>query len=203
LKFDRDIATADDLGSDELFSSIQRYAQCCNSKKAIRADVAALQTSCSQCTDSQCRLGDGLEDILLRNEDLSRRMSHLGSYIGCWRRPTRATKLSKREAELTRIRAELAKCASNSYAPSRHRRQNFRCILRADTLAGAQNYLDAFARRSAPGHDGGKEILATDLGVDGIQAWGRLYDNHRPKLEFDHGLSDGRRARCRCRSVRP
>ena len=40
-----------------------------------------------------------------------------------------------------------------------------------------------------------KEILATDLGVDGIQAWGRLYDTVSAKLEFAMVYPDGKRAR--------
>ncbi len=40
-----------------------------------------------------------------------------------------------------------------------------------------------------------KEILATDLGIDGIQAWGRLYDTVSAKLEFDMVYPDGKRAR--------
>jgi oligoendopeptidase F len=50
------------------------------------------------------------EDILLRNEDLSRRMSHFGSYIGCLASSdARNEAYMKEEAELTRTRAELAK----------------------------------------------------------------------------------------------
>ena len=37
-----------------------------------------------------------------------------------------------------------------------------------------------------------KEILATDLAVDGIQAWGRLYDTISSKLEFDMVYPDGK-----------
>jgi hypothetical protein len=40
-----------------------------------------------------------------------------------------------------------------------------------------------------------KEILATDLGIDGIQAWGRLYDTVSSKLEFDMEFPDGKRHR--------
>jgi oligoendopeptidase F len=36
-----------------------------------------------------------------------------------------------------------------------------------------------------------KEVLATDLGVDGMQAWGRLYDTVSSKLEFDMHFIDG------------
>jgi len=40
-----------------------------------------------------------------------------------------------------------------------------------------------------------KEILATDLGLDGIQAWGRLYDKISSRLEFDMLYPDGNRER--------
>jgi oligoendopeptidase F len=40
-----------------------------------------------------------------------------------------------------------------------------------------------------------KEFLATDLALDGIQAWGRLYDTLSSKLEFDMVFPDGRRKR--------
>src|SRR3990170_3469674 len=40
-----------------------------------------------------------------------------------------------------------------------------------------------------------KEVLATDLGVDGIQAWSRLYDTVSSKLEFDMVFPDGTRKR--------
>jgi oligoendopeptidase F len=40
-----------------------------------------------------------------------------------------------------------------------------------------------------------KEVLATDLAVDGIQAWGRLYDTTSSKLEFDMIYPDGKRQR--------
>ena len=50
------------------------------------------------------------EDILLRNEDLSRRMSHLSSYVSCLASSdARNEAYLKEEAELTRTRAELAK----------------------------------------------------------------------------------------------
>src|SRR5258708_15745801 len=36
-----------------------------------------------------------------------------------------------------------------------------------------------------------KETLATDLGIDGIQAWGQLYDTVSSKLEFNMVFPDG------------
>ncbi len=63
------------------------------------------------------------EDILLRNEDLSRRMSHLGSYIGCLASSdARNEGYQKEEAELSRTRAELAKVQNRTAARLQERR---------------------------------------------------------------------------------
>ena len=40
-----------------------------------------------------------------------------------------------------------------------------------------------------------KEMLSADLGVDGLHAWGRLYDSISGKLEFDMAFPDGRTER--------
>jgi oligoendopeptidase F len=40
-----------------------------------------------------------------------------------------------------------------------------------------------------------KEIIATDLSIDGIQAWGRLYDTASAKMTFDMVYPDGTRER--------
>ena len=50
-------------------------------KAAIQNDVAALQRSAAALATLTAKTAPSWEDILLRNEDLSRRMSHLSSYV--------------------------------------------------------------------------------------------------------------------------
>jgi len=79
-------------------------------KEAIHADVAALQKTATSLPALNSESASAWEDILLRNEDISRRMSHLGSYISCLvSSDARNESYQKEEAELTRTRAELAK----------------------------------------------------------------------------------------------
>ena len=79
-------------------------------KQAIRADVAALQQTAASLPVLSSASASAWEYILLRNEDVSRRMSHLGSYISCLASSdARNEAYLKEEAELTRSRAELAK----------------------------------------------------------------------------------------------
>jgi len=133
-------------------------------KEALRQDVEALMQSAAALAPLQDANSDAWEGILLRHEDLLRRMSHLGSYVGCL-----ASADARNEAYL-----------KEEARPS---------------LAGAQNYLNRLREeaRRAMGRD--KEVLATDLGVDGMQAWGRLYETMTSKLEFDMVYPDGRRER--------
>ena len=79
-------------------------------KEGIRNDVAALRNAASALPALTFESAPAWEDILLRNEDLSRRMSHLGSYVGCLASSdARNEAYLKEEAGLTRTRAELAK----------------------------------------------------------------------------------------------
>ncbi len=140
---------------------------------------------------------NGWEDILLRNEDLSRRMSHLGSYIGCLASSdARNEAYQKEEAELSRTRAELAKVRIELLRACKSADDKiFAAFCARPALAGAHNYLNRLREEARRAMTSEKEILATDLGVDGIQAWGRLYDTVSAKLEFAMVYPDGKRAR--------
>src|SRR4026209_1312143 len=79
-------------------------------KAAIQNDVTALQSSAAGLAALTAQTALSWADILLRNEDLSRRMSHLSSYVSCLASSdARNEAYLKEEAEFTRPRAELAK----------------------------------------------------------------------------------------------
>ncbi|MGZ8484882.1 MAG: M3 family oligoendopeptidase [Candidatus Binatia bacterium] len=166
-------------------------------KTAIRADVAALQQTAAGLSTLTAQSANGWEDILLRNEDLSRRMSHLGSYIGCLASSdARNEGYQKEEAELSRTRAELAKVRIELLRACKSADDKvFAAFCARPALAGAHNYLNRLREEARRAMTSEKEILATDLGIDGIQAWGRLYDRVSAKLEFAMVYPDGKRAR--------
>ena len=166
-------------------------------KEAIRLDITALQLTAAGLPTLTAPSANGWEDILLRNEDLSRRMSHLGSYIGCLAAADARNEVyQKEEAELTRTRAELAKLRVELLRAFKGADdKTFTEFCARPALAGAQNYLTRLREEACRAMTAEKEILAADLGVDGIQAWGRLYDTVSAKLEFDMVYLDGRRAR--------
>jgi oligoendopeptidase F len=166
-------------------------------KAAILNDVAALKQAAAALPDLTPTSASAWEDILLRNEDLSRRMSHLGSYVGCLASSdARNEAYLTEEAALTRIRAEIAKVRIEilrAIKPADD--ETFAAFTARDALKGAENYLRRLREEARRAMSSDKEVLATDLGIDGLQAWGRLYDNLSAKLEFDMVYPDNTKTR--------
>ncbi|HEV8720869.1 MAG TPA: M3 family oligoendopeptidase [Candidatus Binatia bacterium] len=166
-------------------------------KETIRNDIGALQQAAANLPALNAESMSAWEDVLLHHEDLLRCMSHLSSYVGCLASSdARNESYLKEEAELTRTRAELAKVRIELLRAFKESTDEVYFELAAKTsLAGAQNYLNRLREEARRAMAPEKEVLATDLGVDGIQAWGRLYDTVSSKLEFDMIFPDGRRER--------
>jgi len=162
-------------------------------KTALRDDIASLQTTASELPALSANSIAAWEDILLRSEDLTRRMSHLGSYVGCLASSDAHNEVYlKEEAEFTRLRAEIAKVRIEILRAFKEPHAESLATLTArPALHGAENYLNRMHEEAKRAMSAEKEVLATDLGVDGIQAWGRLYDTVSSKLEFDMVFPDG------------
>ncbi len=166
-------------------------------KEALRRDVEILQQNAAGLAPLQDANSDAWEGILLRHEDLLRRISHLGSYVGCLASAdARNEAYLKEEAALARLRAEIAKVKIELLRAVKETNEEcFSSFTARTPLSGAQNYLNRLREEARRAMIRDKEVLATDLGVDGIQAWGRLYDTMASKLEFDMVYPDGRRER--------
>ncbi len=166
-------------------------------KEALRRDIESLKRSSTALPPLQDDNADAWEQVLLRNEDLLRRMSHLSSYIGCLAASDARNEaylmeeaaLGRMRAEHSKIRIDLLRALKNATGEA------FLAFTARNSLAGAENYLNRLREEARRAMSTEKEFLATDLGVDGLQAWGRLYDAISSKLEFDMVYPDGRRER--------
>jgi len=166
-------------------------------KATLRADIAALKEQSGTLTELTDANSEAWEQVLLRNEEITRRMSHLSSYVSCLASSdARNEAYLKEEAELTRMRAEAAKLRIEFLRAFKSPADSLLASF-ADRpqLDGARNYLNRLREEARRAMTPEKEILATDLGIDGIQAWGRLYDTMSAKLEFAMSYPDGRRER--------
>jgi oligoendopeptidase F len=166
-------------------------------KDRLAGDIASLKAEAAALAPLTAESAASWEGILLRNEDILRRMSHLGSYISCLASSdARNESYLKEEAELVGMRAELAKLRIELLRSIREtKEETFTAFIARPALDGAQNYLNRMRQEARRAMAPEKEILVTDLGVDGIQAWGRLYDTASSKLEFDMLFPDGNRQR--------
>jgi oligoendopeptidase F len=166
-------------------------------KDALRKDITALNDRAATLRRLTKRTASSWEDVVVRHEDLTRRMSHLGSYITCLAASdARNEEYHAEEAALARLRAEFAKVKIELLRAVKEASEEvFSSFISRPSLNGAQNYLKRIREEACRAMSGEKEILAVDLGVDGIQAWGRLYDTISSKLEFDMEFPEGRRER--------
>jgi oligoendopeptidase F len=166
-------------------------------KEALRTDIATLRDQAAKLPELAESSAAGWEDILVRGEDLTRRMSHLSSYIGCLASSdARNEAYLKEEAALALMRAEFAKVRIEYLrALKTASDSDFAAFVARPALLGAENYLNRLREEAQRAMTSEKETLATDLGVDGIQSWGRLYDRISAKLEFSMIFADGRRER--------
>ena len=137
------------------------------------------------------------EDIFLRSEDLFTRLRHVASYVGCLTAADARNEAYLKEeavltlqyAEATKLQTELLrglKTASDA---------GFETLAGRESLSDAGYLLGRMRREARYTMDSEREALAADLRVDGISAWGRLYDTLSGKLEFDMRFPDGREER--------
>jgi oligoendopeptidase F len=137
---------------------------------------------------------DTWEDIFLRSENLFTRLRHLGSYVGCLTAAdARNEAYLKEEAALTLQYAECSKLQTEllrglKTAPD----ASFQALAGREALSDAGYFLGRMRREARYTMDSEREALAADLRVDGISAWGRLYDTLSGKLEFEMRFPDER-----------
>lgn len=166
-------------------------------KEDLRTDIASLKEKAAALPPLDEENSSEWAEIFLRNEEILRRLSHLSSYVSCLASSdARNEDYLKEEAALARMRAEFSKLRVELFRTVKEASdQTFASFASQKTFAGARYYLDRLREESRRTMSTEKEILAADLAVDGIQAWGRLYDTVSSKLEFEMVFPDGHRER--------
>ena len=126
-------------------------------------------------------------------ESLSVRLGHLSAFLGCLSADNAADSAVKRdEAFLATLDASLSKRRASLQASLAALDDDaFASLLRAPECKDASFAISRL--RSAGRHqmDTPREALAADLNVDGIHAWGRLYDTLTGKMTFTMPFPDG------------
>jgi len=166
-------------------------------KEALQKDTAALRERASALAPLTTDNADAWEAVFLGSENLIDRLSHLGSYLGCltaadarneeYARAEAAYALFDAEAE--KLDVELLRALKDADDAA------FAAFCDRPALEGCRHYLRRQREDAQRTMSPEKEVLAADMGVDGLHAWGRLYDAISGKLEFDMEYPDGRSER--------
>lgn len=166
-------------------------------KEDLQVDIASLQKEATALPSLDHESQAEWEKVFLKNEDLLRRLSHLSSYIGCLvAADTRNEATLKEEGAITLIKAESTKVKIELLRAIKAASDDiFSSFINREALNGARYYLNRLREESLHTMNPDKETLSADLGVDGIHAWGRLYDALSGRLEFDMKYPDGHRDR--------
>jgi oligoendopeptidase F len=168
---------------------MRRFKQC------LQEDIASLREE-ANCLPPLGGLTEAQwEGVFVRNEEIHRRLSHLSSYVGCLAAAdARNEKYLKEEAAIALVKAESSKLRIEMIRAIKDASDDvFSVFANREPLIGAKHYLARLREESTHTMTPEKETLAADLGVNGIHAWGRLYDTISGKIEFEMEYPDGRR----------
>jgi oligoendopeptidase F len=131
--------------------------------------------------------------VIVALESLGDRMWHLSAYLGCLSADDahdEAVKadeawMSTLEAEGTKLRASLQAALAALGEPA------FAAMLEDPALAQAQHAVRRMREEGGRQMPAEMEALAADLNVNGLHAWGRLYDTLTGRMEFPMTFPDG------------
>ncbi|MDP6561227.1 MAG: hypothetical protein QF619_14095, partial [Candidatus Binatia bacterium] len=138
-------------------------------KEKLRGDISDLIKTASMLTPLTGGNEDRWEGIFEKYEDLLKRLSHLGSYIGCHAAAdSRNEEYLQEESEMALIRADISKLKIEILrALKESGDETFISFINREALKGASHYLRRLREESQRTMNPDQEKLAADLGVDG------------------------------------
>jgi oligoendopeptidase F len=163
-------------------------------KRRLIADITTLQERAGKLDVLNDANQADWEDIVVGVETAGARLAHVSSFVN---------NLSSAHADKPEYAQEAARCSVISAQLEKLETELLRMIKEADDttfesftarqkLTGMDYSLRRLRERSRYVMAPGEEKLASDLSVDGIHAWGRLYDTLTGKLNFPMHWPDGR-----------
>jgi oligoendopeptidase F len=163
-------------------------------KTKLVEDTADLLKRASDLDTLNQKNADAWESIFLADEELGTRYSHLGSYLGCLTSADAADEdYKKEEAAFSKVAAEAVKINVELLRGLKDATNlDFAAFIERPSLATAKFSLEYMRKDAQFAMSPEQESVAADLSVDGLDAWGRLYDTVSGKLSFEMNWPDGR-----------
>lgn len=134
-------------------------------------------------------------EVLTGYEGLVKRFSHIRSYVACLTSvDSNNQDYLKEEADLSRLDSDLEKIEVEILRAFKGANEQIvERLGNTDVLKGSSYFINRLKTQSEYRMTREKEILTSDLGVDGINSWGRLYNIMSAKLTFDMEYPDGKK----------
>jgi oligoendopeptidase F len=159
-------------------------------KESIRPAAEELQAR------AQRQTGDveGIAGLLRDLETFEGRLGLLGAYLGCLSADNADDELVKAdEAWFSTMEAEYTKvCAAVQATLAGMESRDFDLLLKHPLLEGGEYAVGRMRESGNRQMRTDLEALAADLNVNGLHAWGRLYDTLTGKMTFEMTFPDGR-----------
>jgi oligoendopeptidase F len=156
--------------------------------------VAELQERAAGAGELTAATAERWEGIVLSLEDIEARLGHITSYVECLAAADAGNEAySREEALLAQIGAEAEKAEVDLlHAFKAASAEDFAAFTSREKLRGAGHRLRQLRRKALRTMSREQERLAADLAVDGLHAWGRIYNTLSGKLDFQMKWPDGR-----------
>jgi oligoendopeptidase F len=163
-------------------------------KEQLRTDVAALQAEAAAAGPLSAATAGHWEAIVLGLEDIEARLGHITAYVECLGSADAANQAyGREEALLAQVAAETEKAEVDLLAAFKAAGdEEFAAFTGREKLRDAGHRLRRLRRRAQRTMSSEQERLAADLAVDGLHAWGRMYNTLSGKLDFEMRWPDGR-----------
>ncbi|MYB25952.1 MAG: M3 family oligoendopeptidase [Candidatus Dadabacteria bacterium] len=137
------------------------------------------------------------KNVLLETERLISQYSHIRSYVGCLSASdSNREDYLREEAAISLLGSDLEKLEVQLQRALRGAEEDLLSeFVSFPDIESASYYVRRVWRNSRFTMSAPKEILASELGVDGISAWGRIYDTVSSKMTFEMAYPDGTKKR--------
>lgn len=164
-------------------------------KQALQTDIRRLVGDVHQTAPLGPETAPDWEQLVLRWEQLLARLGHVSAYIDALAAADTAHEAYGREqAEISALSAEFEQFAVGlGHALKQADAEDTQSFFHRDALRDIAYGLRRIRREANHMMPAEQEALASDLNVDGLAAWERLYNTLSGKLTFTLTVPDGRR----------
>jgi len=169
-----------------------------DAKAALRAGWEKLLSTAQALPPLTVESAAAYEAVYLTLEQLWVEHSHVGSYLGCLSSTdTRDEAVQKERGDLATLGATAHKAEALLLRALREASDEAFSALaaRPGLVVGAGWFLQRQRQQAQWTMPTDQEMLAADLSVDGLSAWGRLYQQVSGTLSFELELADGTKQR--------